>query len=158
METPCKRRLRFNICYYFAFMSEAYNIIVCIVLIIVNYRFVFTNNIKELKEANFLRKKGVKTSGRIIDIYESKDSDGLKIFTPIIEYTTEEGKTLHFKPNDSRMNKPIINNMVEVRYDKDNPGTAIIDRKSTYNFIIFKLVISCLAFCFLFFVLFRYIR
>jgi hypothetical protein len=81
--------------------------------------------------------------------------DGLKTYRPVIEFKTFDERIFSLQIDDAKMAKPILNSFVPIFYDKDNPDNAIIGNKSSYFFIIAKLIFILLVFCFLVFILIK---
>ena len=95
-----------------------------------------------------IKKKGIKTTGRILS-YES-DEDGHK--TPIIEFKTLEGKFITKKPyyyasTDLSIFKNYKNNInknVEIIYSPKKPEKFVIKSEKSFNYgsLIFMIIIS----------------
>jgi hypothetical protein len=72
--------------------------------------------------------EAVTTGGIVIELIDSRDSDGDTVYYPRVRYTTREGKTLEF--TGSVGSKPAafdIGEAVTVLYDRERPTDARID-------------------------------
>lgn len=126
-------------------ITSIYSIVVSVVLLFFFIKIVLVKLLSECKKTYTLRKRGIKIVGKIIEIEKEKDSDGLAMYKPIIEYKTLSGQTFTFLPLDASISKPVLNDSIPVFYDKDNPEIAIIGNGSANRFLVLKTIISFLV-------------
>ncbi|QHT70409.1 DUF3592 domain-containing protein [Rhodocytophaga rosea] len=100
---------------------------------------------KRYKQEKRLKNNGIKTTGIIVDIIEKVD-DGT-FYHPIIEFKTIKGEVVKFE-GVSSMDKPIINDQIELLYNEDNPQEAVeedgVASKGGIYFAIVLLILSLL--------------
>lgn len=77
---------------------------------------------KRYKQEKRLKNNGIKTTGTIVDVIERVD-EGTSYY-PVIEFKTITGKVVKFE-GVSSMDKPIINDQIELLYNADNPQEAV---------------------------------
>ena len=71
---------------------------------------------------------GVRADGKVIDLYESRDSDGDSTYRPHVRFTTREGEIVEFtsstgsNPAAFNVGEPVV-----VIYDPASPRSARID-------------------------------
>lgn len=66
----------------------------------------------------------VETQGVVVDLLESRDSDGDRTFRPVIEFVAENGLTYTLQSNFGRSDPPEIGETIGVYYDRDDPNDA----------------------------------
>ena len=129
-------------------------LIISIIILPLFFKAFLVSGVKEFRLIFKLKKHGISARGQIVDSKEEVDLDNMKTYIPIVEFFDLEKTLPHrFMQKDSQMRKPIIGEQVNVKYDKNNPENAIIDKRITYNFVIVKLVIGILTILFLIFVI-----
>ena len=108
----------------YIFRLLAYGLMVAFFLRVLAY-----NLIREIINHIRLRRHGVHSTGRIIEIKKSEDLDGLKSFYPVIEYFFND-KIYHLSPKDERtLSQPEIGREISIIHDKSNPEKAILNTK-----------------------------
>lgn len=65
--------------------------------------------------------------GEVVRVLRHRDSDGRQSATPVIRFTTAEGKVVEFSPSLGDSALEAIGLKVPVRYDPENPGRATVD-------------------------------
>jgi Protein of unknown function (DUF3592) len=65
-----------------------------------------------------------RATGTVIDLSRSVDEEGSVTFSPVVRFTTAQGRTIEFVSSSSSSSPPQQGDDVEVLYDPDDPGDA----------------------------------
>ena len=86
-------------------------------------------------------------TGVIVDISQSRDSDGDTSYRPIIEFVAEDGRTYAFTGRIGSSSRPTVGNSIEVLYDPADPQGAT--EKTFSNLWLFPLAFGGFGLVFL---------
>jgi hypothetical protein len=123
-----------------------YDIIVVSLLLFFFYKFFLINIIGEGLFIYDIRKNGVLTEGKIIDMEEFVDSDNVKTYRPRVEFLAEDGLQYLFSPKSVNSIKPRLGQGVRVFYKKGKPDIAITDSLLDRAVILFRLLVYVAGF------------
>lgn len=76
------------------------------------------------------RSTAVSVEGTIVDVEEGRDCDNGRcqmVYSPVVEFATDDGRSITFVPNYSSSNEPQVGNTVTVLYPPSDPQGAKID-------------------------------
>src|SRR5688572_5772130 len=138
-------------------MSKYWDISIVLIMILFFTRIIIYPLFKEVIKFYQLKRKATKVNGKIVNVEESKDSNGLKMYKPIIEYIANDNK-FYFTPNDATMYKPAIGKQMEIIYDAESPQKASINNKRFIGFMYFKIIFTLSILVILFFLLVKVIE
>jgi len=138
-------------------MSKYWDISIVLIMILFFTRIIIYPLFKEVIKFYQLKRKATKTKGKIVNVEELKDPDGLKMYKPIIEYIANDNK-FYFIPNDATMYKPSIGKKMEIIYDAESPQKASINNKRFIGFMYFKVIFTLGILMILFFLLVKVIK
>ena len=138
-------------------MSKYWDISIVSIMVLFFARIIVYPLFKEVIRFYQLKSKATKTKGKIVNVEELKDSDGLKMYKPIIEYIANDNK-FYFTPNDATMYKPSIGKHIEIIYDAESPQKASINNKRFIAFMYFKVIFTLGILMILFFLLVKAIK
>ena len=126
-------------------MQIAYYLIIHLVLVYVTTRFLVLPAIKDWKRDNLIKKNGIKTNGKIVD-FEASNLDNQVYYSPIIEFTDEQGLIHQFTSKVGRPEKHNLGKTVRLYYLKDDVG-RLSTRSANFDVsIIMRIFIGVMAF------------
>lgn len=95
-------------------------IIALVIGIVFCYMFV-----NEFSRESTLKKDGVQTKGKVVDVKESRGRRGRVSYYPVVEFADGQGGTHQFKSSQSHRGIQ-VGQQVDVTYSASNPDTADI--------------------------------
>jgi len=82
-----------------------------------------------------------RVEGFVVEVRENRNRDGI-MYSPVIEFTDYLGQQQKFHSKASSSTQQyFVGDKVEVLYDRDNPGTAMIDNWWELNLLPLVLVV-----------------
>ena len=74
-----------------------------------------------------VRTVGITTQGKVVKIASYRGTKSEYIYTPIVDFTLPDGKTVEIRsPFSSSENNHYVNQIVDIIYDPSNPKSAIL--------------------------------
>jgi hypothetical protein len=122
-----------------------------LVLLVLFIKFMLIAFFKQLFFFIDLKKRGIPIEGIIVDIKEIKDSDNLTLYQKVIEFTTLDNKKCRYTSDDATMYEPDLGKKVKLIYDPHNVDHILINPRSTFTWIVVKILFIILVFAFVFY-------
>lgn len=128
-------------------IKRLFQVVGLVLLFILFFNFLVKPALKELQKYLKLKKNGVNTSGKVVTITESSDSDNLKLYQPTIEFSTSNGEKYIFVSPNKTTNKLIrVGSKINVIYDAKDPNIVMIKDKRFIVFLVVKIAFFILVF------------
>jgi hypothetical protein len=82
--------------------------------------------------ARGLLQSGIQAQGTVVDVEKDTGGRGGPTYSPVVQFTTLEGRTVQFTSAVGTSRSPELGGVVPVRYRFDHPEQAEIDRSTTW--------------------------